>query len=213
MAVTASRPSSHLAKIVPLEPHRGSSPARSGPCHECRDRVHARQDRAELTLLPRVERALPALDRTLVVAERILGSWDLAWDAVQEALVRLWQEPETPPDAEGWLYQAVVHRALHARRTRQRRARYEEVAGARRVGVAEDPRLRLEVEDQARRVEVAIDQLPGEFREALRLRELEGLDYHAIARTLDVPVGTVRSRIHRGRERLQAELGLMEHSA
>ncbi|MCO5166241.1 MAG: RNA polymerase sigma factor [Planctomycetes bacterium] len=210
MAVTASRPTSHLAKIVPLAQARAG---RTGPCVECRDRVHARQDRADLTVLPRVEQALPALDRTLAVAERILGSWDLAWDAVQEALVRLWQEPETPPDAEGWLYQAVVHRALHARRTRQRRARYEEVAGARRAGVAEDPRLRLEVEDQARRVEVAIDQLPGEFREALRLRELEGLDYHAIARALDVPVGTVRSRIHRGRERLQAELGLMEHSA
>lgn len=199
--------------IVPLDPRRASPPSHTGACTTCRERVRARGAHADLTVLPRVELALPALDRALAAAERVLGSWDLAWDAVQEALVTLWQAPDEPPNAEAWLYQTVMNRSLHARRTRQRRTRYEELAGAGRAERGADPRQQVEVEDEARRVEVAIDQLPDEYRDALRLRELEGLDYHAIAATLEVPVGTVRSRIHRARERVQAQLGLLEQTA
>jgi RNA polymerase sigma factor (sigma-70 family) len=52
-------------------------------------------------------------------------------------------------------------------------------------------------------VRKALEQLPTEFREAIVLRELEELSYKEIARTLDVPLGTVMSRLSRGREWLR----------
>jgi RNA polymerase sigma-70 factor, ECF subfamily len=52
----------------------------------------------------------------------------------------------------------------------------------------------------------AIDELPDEFREAVVLSDLEDLPYHEIAEVLDVPVGTVKSRLFRGRRALQTKL-------
>ena len=52
----------------------------------------------------------------------------------------------------------------------------------------------------------AIDALPEEFREAVLLRDLNGLSYEEIARIIDCPVGTVKSRVNRGRIRLQKGL-------
>lgn len=203
---TSTRPA---GAIVALEGARAAPSQHAGPCQACSVRVQARRADAPgpaLTLRPRVEDALPAVDRCLRRAERILGSWDLAWDAVQEALVALWQEAAAPRDPEGWLVNATVHRALHARRTRGRRSEHEERGGADRARAGEDPRRAVEVRDEVRAVEAAIDGLPEEFRAPLRLRELQGLEYDAIARTLEVPVGTVRSRLHRARERLQADV-------
>ena len=56
----------------------------------------------------------------------------------------------------------------------------------------------------------ALDALPIEFREVVLLRELEGLSYQEMARALDVPIGTVMSRLARARRRLQAALPLAE---
>ena len=52
----------------------------------------------------------------------------------------------------------------------------------------------------------AIEELPAEFREAVELRDLDGLSYEEIARIIDCPVGTVKSRVNRGRLRLQKRL-------
>ncbi|MDR7419134.1 MAG: sigma-70 family RNA polymerase sigma factor [Armatimonadota bacterium] len=57
-----------------------------------------------------------------------------------------------------------------------------------------------------RRVHAALGTLPAEFRAAVVLRDLQGLSYDDVARVLQVPVGTVRSRISRGREALRAQL-------
>jgi len=59
----------------------------------------------------------------------------------------------------------------------------------------------------AARLEAAIAELPIEFRETLVLREVEGLDYRAIAEITGVPIGTVMSRLARARRRLMAQLG------
>jgi RNA polymerase sigma-70 factor (ECF subfamily) len=56
--------------------------------------------------------------------------------------------------------------------------------------------------EQAERVRRAVEQLPVDFREVIVLRELEGLSYQEIATVVDIPIGTVMSRLSRARERL-----------
>ena len=58
----------------------------------------------------------------------------------------------------------------------------------------------------------AMQALPPESRQALELREMEGLSYEEIAQLMDIPIGTVRSRIFRAREAIAAKVGpLLEH--
>ena len=56
----------------------------------------------------------------------------------------------------------------------------------------------------------AVERLPEEFREAVLLRDLNGLSYREIARIIDCPLGTVKSRVNRGRLRLQKDLYPLE---
>ncbi len=141
---------------------------------------------------------LPRLQR---LARRILHSDDLADDAVQEALLSLWKEGRLPPNPEGWLIRAVVHRSLHLNRCRRRRRAYEERASTRRA--ESDPGG-----DAVRALEAAVLRgLPEHLRTVLELREAGQQDYESIAASLGVPVGTVRSRLFRAREALRAALG------
>lgn len=65
------------------------------------------------------------------------------------------------------------------------------------------PALRLEREELRKVLGRALKKIPDDFRAAVVLRDVEGLEYEAIAEVLEVPVGTVRSRLHRGREALR----------
>lgn len=155
------------------------------------------------------EAVAPQLDRLQRLARRIVGSEDTAEDAVQEALTSLWREGRLPPNPTGWLSRAVVHRSLHLNRCRRRRRCHEERACTHRpenqqVG---DALRTLESKELGLRIEAAVAQLPDRFREVFLLREVEQLDYEAIAETLRVPVGTVRSRLARSRAALQKALG------
>ena len=71
---------------------------------------------------------------------------------------------------------------------------------------AEGPSDRLEREERCRQVRDAISRLAEEYRVVLVLREMEGYCYETIAEVLDLPVGTVRSRLHRARMQLREEL-------
>jgi RNA polymerase sigma-70 factor (ECF subfamily) len=157
----------------------------------------------------------PHLERLLRIARRILGCDSEAWDAVQEALVSLWHEDPFPPNPPAWLIQTVIHRSLHARRCRMRRRRNEEKAGVFRALsiTAEDPDHAIECEELRKRLDRAIGELAEEYRSVFLLREVEGLDYAAIARHVAVPIGTVRSRIHRARSKLQELLSDLAPSA
>lgn len=70
----------------------------------------------------------------------------------------------------------------------------------------ETPESQLFGEELARVVQDALDQLPSELREALTLREFDGLSYEEIAEVMDCPVGTVRSRIFRARDAVDARV-------
>jgi RNA polymerase sigma-70 factor (ECF subfamily) len=143
----------------------------------------------------------PHLRQLLAKARRLLGSEDQAWDAVQETLLSLWKEEEQPPNLPAWLMRTVTHRSLHALRTRARRRKHEERAAAERPEASrhDDPARLAEVNELRSRMDEAFSGLTPEHREVFRLRQVERLDYETIAGLLELPVGTVRSRLNRSR--------------
>ncbi len=146
----------------------------------------------------------PNLAYLLRVARRILGCDEQAHDAVQEALISLWREERLPPNPPAWLVQAVINRSLHARRCRERRRKHEARAGTKRLLHAEpEHEHAVECDELRARIRAAVAALAEEYRVVFELREVHGLDYEAIAERVAIPVGTVRSRIHRARHQLQ----------
>lgn len=142
------------------------------------------------------------------IARGIVKSDDLAADAVQETLVCLWRERERPADLRGWLVRTVVHKSLHCARAQRRRRRHEDAASSAQPEVCPlcDPALELEHAELHAALEAALQTLSSELRCVFLLRQTRGLDYAAIAEHLAVPVGTVRSRLKRARERLAEQL-------
>ncbi|MBL9078744.1 MAG: sigma-70 family RNA polymerase sigma factor [Planctomycetes bacterium] len=155
---------------------------------------------------PPPEALVPHLPRAVAAARRLLGCDHLAADAVQEALVAYCGLAAPPPDPVGWLLVAVRHRARHLRRTLRRRSRHEQHAAATRCQFHPDcdnPLHHAHAHELGERVTAAIAALPGEQRVAFERFEHDGHDYAAIARELALPIGTVRSRLHRARRALQ----------
>lgn len=148
------------------------------------------------------------LDRCFAAARAIAESEDLARDAVQEALVLFWTAECEPPDVRGWLVRTTVHRALHHARSRTRSARHERYAAGERHELEHrgDPRLLLESRELLSEIMRAVLLIPDEYRTAFQLREIAGLDYDEIALQLQVPIGTVRSRLSRARACLRRRL-------
>jgi RNA polymerase sigma-70 factor (ECF subfamily) len=150
----------------------------------------------------------PHLARLVELARRLLRSDDLAWEAVQDSLLCLWKAPTRPSHLAPWLVSAVVNRTRHLRRTRRRRCDNEAQAPACfwSAPVAADPGRHAEQEAFTRVAASAVLRLPPEQSAVFVLKEISGADYESIARALDVPLGTVRSRLHRARGALRARL-------
>jgi RNA polymerase sigma-70 factor, ECF subfamily len=143
------------------------------------------------------------------LARRILHSDDLAEDAVQEAILSLWKAGQLPPNPRAWLNRAVVNRSLHLNRSRRRRRRHELLACLHRPesDPTGDAARALEAEEIGARIDEALSTLSDHLRMVFILREVEQLDYESIADLLQIPLGTVRSRLARSREALQRALG------
>jgi RNA polymerase sigma factor (sigma-70 family) len=165
-----------------------------------------------VTFVRRFEDAvMPHLDAAFTYARWLTRNDVDAEDLVQESCVRAMRFLSSLRDgnARPWLF-AIVRNTWYGRRTG--RASANEVIGARqaadeRPDEALDPEQQLVQQDTVARVRRALDALPVEFREIVLLREIEGLSYKEIADVLGVPIGTVMSRLSRGRERLLASLG------
>ena len=146
------------------------------------------------------------------VAYRLTGKDDDARDLVQEVLLRLHRGLATyrPGSLEGWLSRITTNVFLDGVRRRQRRPTDllpEEPERAERVLPASKPAEETFTDATlSADIQRALDGLPLEFRAAVVLCDVAGLPYQEIATSLGVPVGTVRSRIHRGRALLRESL-------
>ena len=154
----------------------------------------------ELTaLLPRLRRFAHGLSRNSADAD------DLTQLTVERALRAhaQWQ-PGTRLDS--WSYRIMRNLWIDTVRARSRRERVEAPA-VEAESIGEDPGGKLEASIELKRVMAAMDQLPEEQREVVVLILVEGFGYREAAEMLDLPIGTVSSRLVRGRNALLEMLG------
>jgi RNA polymerase sigma factor (sigma-70 family) len=148
--------------------------------------------------------------RVYRLAYRLTGNPHDAEDLTQDVFVRVFRSLSsyTPGTFEGWLHRITTNLFLDQVRRKQR-IRFD--------GLADDAAERLpgrepgpaQVYDDTHfgdDVQRALDALPPDFRAAVVLCDIEGLSYEEIAATLGIKLGTVRSRIHRGRVQLRQAL-------
>jgi RNA polymerase sigma-70 factor (ECF subfamily) len=143
------------------------------------------------------------------VAYRLTGNDADAQDLVQEVLLRVRRGLETyrPGSLEGWLSRITTNAFLDEVRRRRRRPTVALPDDPDRVLVgAEDAEAALAATTLPDDVQDAIRALPDDFRAAVVMCDVVGLSYEEIAAELGVPIGTVRSRIHRGRAALRGVL-------
>ena len=152
--------------------------------------------------------------RVYRLAYRLTGNRHDAEDLTQEVFVRVFRSLSsyTPGTFEGWLHRITTNLFLdHARR--RQKIRFDALADdadQRLPGRAPTPERALHDQLFDADIEDALAHLPPDFRAAVVLCDVEGLSYDEIAEILDVKLGTVRSRIHRGRSMLRKAL---EHRA
>ncbi len=178
------------------------------------------------------EEMLPHLDAMYSVALRLTRSPSDAEDLVQDAVLRAYRffdryEPGT--HAKAWLLRILTNTFInrHRRRVREREVLEEDggqVAGQRTVGVdlmrrLGDPAGETERRLLAAEIRLALERLPEEQRLMVLLADVEGLSYREISEVVGCPIGTVMSRLHRARKRLQGvlaaravEMGIVESS-
>jgi RNA polymerase sigma factor (sigma-70 family) len=151
-----------------------------------------------------VEPHLPRLVRT---ARRFLHSEDLAWDAVQETLLRIWTHGWLPEDPTGVLIELVRRSSLHQRRCLTRREHHEDrFRAAASPCCGDDPLLDLASGEETERVLAAVEAVSEDLQSVFVAHALEGRSYRDIAEGFGLPIGTVRSRISRARARIREEL-------
>ena len=150
-------------------------------------------------------------DRIHALCRRITGNDADASDATQESLisiVRGLHRFDGRASFSTWSYRVATNACLDELRRRRRRPDpgLPELERADDAGDAGRPAFDEALSDRLD-VDAALTRLPMEFRAAVVLRDVCGLDYAEIAEVLDVPAGTVRSRIARGRAQLAHHLG------
>ena len=160
----------------------------------------SRGDRAALeTLLDR------HADRIHALCRRIIPHRDDALDATQEAMiavVRGIRRFDGRAAFTTWLYRVATNAALDELRRKHRRPVPADLPERPATGPRVDEQVDARVD-----IDAALSAIPEDFRVAVVLRDLCDLDYAEIAEALNVPIGTVRSRIARGRAALEAWFG------
>ncbi|HVE92195.1 MAG TPA: sigma-70 family RNA polymerase sigma factor [Actinomycetota bacterium] len=145
-------------------------------------------------------------DVVYTMAYRLTGNDEEARDLAQDVLVRLRQGLRRYREGnfEGWLYRTTLN-AFRDRLRKRKRLREDALPPDLPARMRSDQDVEQLVQAAELRdvVQAALVRIPPEYREAVVLRDLQGHSYDEIAEVLGIPAGTVRSRIHRGRELLR----------
>jgi len=146
-------------------------------------------------------------DRVYRLAYRLSGNAHDAEDITQETFIRVFRSLDSfrPGSFEGWLHRIATNVFLDLVRRRSR-IRMEALPDDtdRIAGRTLSPEQTFDQSNLDPDLQAALDELPPEFRAAVVLCDVQGLSYEEIGATLGVKMGTVRSRIHRGRQALRS---------
>jgi len=167
------------------------------------------------------EQAMPLMSSLYSGALRMTRNAADAEDLVQETYLRAYRGFggfQEGTNLKAWLYRILTNTYINAYRAKQRRPEESELDEVedlylyRRMGGLEAARAGRSAEDELMdtfseaEVKAAIEALPENFRMVVLLADVEGFAYKEIAEILDIPIGTVMSRLHRGRKALQKAL-------
>ncbi|MCP5030091.1 MAG: sigma-70 family RNA polymerase sigma factor [Actinomycetia bacterium] len=167
------------------------------------------------------DQAMKHMDSLYSAALRMTRNSADAEDLVQETYLKAYRGFGSYTDGtnlRAWLYRILTNTFINRYRAQQRRPDetdlddIEDFYLYRKLGGGDSALLRRSAEDELldwfseSEVKDAIDALPDSYRMAVYLADVEGFAYKEIAEILDVPMGTVMSRLHRGRKRLQKQL-------
>ena len=155
------------------------------------------------------EVVLPHLDAAYNLARWLVRNPHDAQDIVQDACLRAVKffEGYHGGDARAWLLRIVRNASYSFLEKRDHADLAQEFDERVRVPSAEKPDAEMLLRSvESQKLQGALEELPIAFREALILRELEGLSYKEIAEVMDIPIGTVMSSLARGRAQLRKSL-------
>jgi RNA polymerase sigma-70 factor (ECF subfamily) len=154
------------------------------------------------------ELCLPHLDAAYNLARLLVGSYEDAQDVVQEAYVRALKgfKGFRGDSARAWLLAIVRNAAYSWLKKHAKQSYLVPFDPAIHASTNCSPLYESSHKERVQQLDEALNRLPVETREILVLREIEGWSYKQLASTLNVPSGTVMSRLSRARQRLQQEL-------
>jgi RNA polymerase sigma-70 factor, ECF subfamily len=148
------------------------------------------------------------IDELFRTAKRLTMNTVDAEDIIQETFMQAWKsfdKYEQGTNCRAWLYKIMFHKFEHQRRTKYTRAKY--------VQEVDDAVLNLAIYPQPisenltdKQLIAALDKLPEHYRSVVLLADVHEFDYKEVAAVLDVPIGTVMSRLNRARTQLRKSL-------
>ena len=167
------------------------------------------------------EQAMPLMSSLYTAALRMTRNPADAEDLVQETYLKAYRafaSFQEGTNLKAWLYRILTNTYINTYRAKKRRPEQADVDDVedlylyRRLGGLEGATAGRSAEDELLdhltegEVKEAIEELPEQFRMAVLLADVEGFSYKEIAEILDIPIGTVMSRLHRGRRALEKRL-------
>ena len=156
--------------------------------------------------------ALPHLNELYRTAARLVGSRTEAEDLMQETYMQAWKSFnrfELGTNCRAWLFRILFNKANHHRRWLFWR-KIHDCEAVLEESLKYDPPINEQLTDEE--VLLALARLPRCYREVVLLADVEEFSYKEIAGILNVPIGTVMSRVHRGRKLLRVELASVAES-
>ncbi|MCG3163381.1 MAG: ECF RNA polymerase sigma factor SigR [Acidobacteria bacterium] len=151
--------------------------------------------------------AMPHMNDLYRTARRILGCQTEAEDVVQETYLQAWKSYhrfESGTNIRAWMFKIMFHVIHHHRRKAYRLVTVKEEESFVFDQLTYDPPVPQELRDED--VLAALDRVPENYRAVILLADVQEFSYKEVAETLDIPIGTVMSRLNRGRKLLRSTL-------